>query len=350
LISALQGGTGGYLFMKNFEFSIAENGSVKSRGEIEDKYKWDLTHIYSDEKQWENDYSWIENNLPLYKNFEGKLASSPSVLLECLKFDDQVGIKMERLHLYSMLAKDSDMKAQKYQAMDERIRNLYSRTSAISSFIRPEILGIPDDELIKMINSNDELKVYRHSIDELLRTKSHILPKEHEEILALSGEVMSVPYSAYSIFTNADMKFDPVKDENGNMTDISHARFYAAMYSKDRRFRQDAFKSYYKPYKDYVTTINTLFNGNLKTRIFNARVRKYNSAREASLDRNNIPVSVYDNLVSSVNENLSPLHRWAEIKKRMLGLDELHPYDVYVSLIEDVSQKNMIMNMQRNLY
>jgi oligoendopeptidase F len=323
--------------MNKYLFSQQETASIKSRDQINEKYKWNLSDIYADDYEWEKDFKLVEESLPGYKEFEGRLSSSASVLLKCLKFDDETGIRIGRLYLYSMLAKDSDMKVQKYQAMDARLKNLYSKTSAAGSFIRPEILSIPDNILIEMINSHDELKVYQHSIDELLRTKAHILPKEQEEILALSGEVMSVPYNAYSMFTNADMKFDSVTDDNGNSIEMSHAKFYAAMYSRDRRFRQDAFKTYYKPYKEYVTTISTLFNGNLKAKIFNARVRKYNSAREASLDRNNIPVSVYDNLIAAVNDNLKPLHRWAEIKKRMQGLDELHPYDTYVTLMNEVS-------------
>jgi oligoendopeptidase F len=325
--------------MNNFLYSTSVTASIKTRDKIADKYKWDLSHIYLSETDWENDFKWIEQNLDSYRNFEGKLSTSPSVLLECLRFDDSVGIKMERLYLYSMLAKDSDMKNQKSQAMNDRIKTLHSKAAAVSSYIRPEILQIPDDQLLNMIDSHQDLRVYKHSIEELLRTKSHVLPKEQEEILALSGEVMSVPHSAYSMFTNADMKFEPVLDEDGNESEMSHARFYAAIYSKDRRFRHDAFKSYYKPYKEYVNTITALFNGNIKTRMFNSRVRKYNSAREAALDRDKIPVSVYDNLISAVNADLKPLHRWGELKKKVLGLDELHPYDVYVSLIDEVSGK-----------
>jgi len=326
--------------MRTLLFSSTETTSVPlTRDQIADIYKWDLSHIYETETRWEEDYKWIEQNLAGYKKFEEKLSSSPEILLECLKFDDEIGIKLERLHLYAMLSKDSDMKNQNYEAMDERIKNLYSRASASAAFIRPEILTIPDRRLMDMVSSFESLRIYRHSLEELLRTKNHILPREQEEILARSGEVLSVPYTAYSMFTNADLKFAPVKDENGNLTEVSHARYYAAMYSPDRRFRKDVFQSYYKPYKDFVSTITTLFSGNLKTRIFNSRVRKYNSAREASLDRNNIPVSVYDNLVSAVNQNLAPLHRWGELKKRTLKIDELHPYDVYVSIINDIPEK-----------
>jgi oligoendopeptidase F len=141
------------------------------------------------------------------------------------------------------------------------------------------------------------------------------------------------------MFTNADLKFSTLSDEQGSNVEMSHARFYSAMYSKDRDYRERAFKSYLTPYKDYVNTFATLFNGNLKTNIFYAKARKYNSAREASLDKNNIPVQVYDNLVKEVNKNLSPLHRWAELKKNLLGLDNLKPYDVYATVFDKANEK-----------
>ena len=319
-------------------FSSVEAGTILERTEIDEKYKWDLTHIYASGDLWEKDFKWVESNISGYKKFHDKLASSSETLAACLKFDDEIGIKLERLYLYSMLAKDSDLRVTKYQAMSDRIKNLFTKVSSANSFIRPELLSIPNEKLLGMIE-HKELKIYKHFIDDLLRTKSHTLSKEQEKILALAGEVTQVSYNAYSMFTNSDFKFPEVEDEEGNKIEMSHARFYSAMYSKDRDFRQRAFKSYFEPYKKFTNTLATLFNGNLKSNIFGAMARNYSSAREAALDRNNIPLSVYDNLVDSVNENLSPLHRWAELKKRIMKIDELHPYDVYVSLFSDEGNK-----------
>jgi oligoendopeptidase F len=173
----------------------------------------------------------------------------------------------------------------------------------------------------------------------MLRNKKHTLSKELEEMLSMAGEIASVPYNTYSIFTNSDFRFDNVKDEDGTDSEVSHARYYAALYSKDRDYRRRVFKSYYAPYKSYVSTLTTLFNGNLKSGIFNAKARKYSSAREAALSKNNIPVSVYDNLIAAVNKNVEPLHRWASLKKKILKLDELHPYDVYVNIFSEKSEK-----------
>lgn len=325
---------------ENFKFlNKAETISLPVRDDIEDKYKWDLTHIYTNDEKWEKDFSWVEKNLKGYDNFKRKLNSDADTLLACLKFDDSIGIRIERLYLYAMLAKDCDLRDNTYQAMDDRIKSLYARVSTVSSFIKPELLEIDSDELLQMIESNDELKIYKHNIDDLLRTKSHSLSKQEEQILGLATEIAQTPYNSYSMFTNADLKFPTVKDNEGNNVEMSHGRFYAAMHSKNRDYRERAFKSYLGRYKEYVNTFASLFNGNLKTNIFFARARKYKSAREAALDKNNIPISVYDNLVDSVNQNLTPLHRWASLKRKLLGIEKLRPYDVQVTVFSNSQEK-----------
>lgn len=325
---------------KNFKLlNEVETVSLPIRKEIEDKYKWDLTHIYSKNEEWEKDFSWIEKNLNGYDKFKGKLNSGADTLLACLKFDDSMAMKLERLYLYAMLAKDSDLRENIYQAMDDRIKSLYAKVSAVSSFIKPELLEIDTNELLKMIESNSELNIYKHNIDDLLRIKAHSLSRQEEQILALASEIAQTPYNSYSMFTNADLKFPMVKDDNGNNVEMSHGRFYAAMYSKDRDYRERAFKAYLSPYEDYENTFATLFNGNLKTNIFFATARKYKSARDAALDKNNIPLSVYDNLIDSVNQNLAPLHRWAALKRNLLGVEKLRPYDVYVTVFNNIREK-----------
>lgn len=320
-------------------FPETKKSEIPLRDQIDEKYKWNLTDIYKTDEDWELDFQWVENNVSNYKKYEGNLSVSPELLLACLKFDDEISAKIDRLYLYAMLAKDSDMRLTKYQAMDDRIKALYSKASTASSFINPELLSIENEKLISFINSNSELKVYRHAIENLIRSGNHTLKKEQEEILALTGEISQTPYNTFSIFTNADLKFPVIKDEHGNEVEMSHARYYAALYSKDRLYRERAFKAYLTQYKNYVNTFTSLFNGNLKTNIFYAKARKYSSAREASLDKNNIPLSVYDNLLKAVNENLAPVHRWADLKKKFLGVSELHPYDVYVTLFEEADNK-----------
>ncbi len=312
---------------------------VPTREEIEEQYKWNLTDIYSSDEEWEIDFKFVEESIVGYAQFEGRITDSSVTLLACLKFDEEIGMKLERLYLYSMLAKDSDMRNTKYQGMDDRIKQIYSKVLTASSFIKPELLKTDEEKLIGLINSNPDLKIYKQSFDDLLRFRKHTLEREQEELLAMASEVTQIPYNTYSLFTNADLKFPKVKDELGNELEMSHSRFYSALYSKDRSYRERAFKSYLKPFMENVNSFSSLFNGNLKSNIFYAKARKYNSAREAALFKNNIPISVYDNLVEAVNKNIAPMYRWAALKKKLLKIDELHPYDVYVTLFDQKLEK-----------
>ena len=318
--------------------SASEVSSLPVRDKIEDKYKWDLTHIYKNDEEWEKEFKGVESDISGYERFKGILSKSSDNLLKCFQFDDAIGMKLEKLYLYAMLSKDSDMRVTKYQAIEERIKSLHSKAAAAGSFIRPELLQIPDKTLLQMVKSNEELNLYRHTINDLLRTKTHTLSKEQEQLLALSSEITQTPYNTYSMFTNADIKFPKISDDSGKDIEISHARYYASMYSKDREFRQRAFENYYKPFLQYANTFSSLFNGNLKTNIFNSVARKYKSALEAALDKFNIPVSVYKNVIDTANNNLKPLHRWAALKKELLGIKELHPYDAYVTLFNNINE------------
>jgi len=316
-----------------------ESKVIPERDEINQKYKWNLTDIFHNDEEWENEFKSVSEKVTGYQKFEGKLAESSENLLACFKFDEEVNIKLDQLHLYAMLSKDSDMRVGKYHSMDDRIQSLYAQAGAASSFIRPELLKIPEEKLRSMIDSKEELKVYKHSLDDLLRSKKHTLSNSEEKILAMAAELTQTPYNTFSIFTNADLKLPTIKDELGGMTELSHGRYYSAMYSKDRDYRSRVFKAYLESYKNYLNTFTVLFNGNLKTNIFNARARNFNSALESALHRNNIPISVYHNLIESANQNLQPLHRWAALKKKLLGLNELCPYDVYVTVFNSHGEK-----------
>lgn len=326
------------LFNKYF-LPEAQAFQIPKRETIDEKYKWNLTDIYKSDEEWEKDFKWIDENFKNYLKFEGKLNSSAKNLLDFFNFDKEIGGKLERLYLYAMLSKDVDMSVSKYQGMDDRIKNLYTKVTTASAYINPELLSIDETKLLEMINSIPELKVYEHSIKDLFRFKAHTLDKEKEELLAMAGEITQVPYNAYSIFTNADLKFPKIIDDNGNNVEISHARYNSALYSKDRSYRERAFKTYLTAYKNNANSISTLFNGNLKGNIFLAKAKKYNSAREAALHKNNIPLLVYDNLIKAVNKNFEPMHRWASLKKKLLGINELHPYDAYVTLFDQKLEK-----------
>lgn len=321
------------LGLNTTNFYAQETSSdLPTRDKIEDKYKWNLDDIYANVDLWEADFKFLDESVSKYSRFEGKLGNSAEELLACLKFDDSIGIKLSSIALYASLLKDLDLAQADNSARDGRVEALASKLSAASSFMRPEILSIPEDKLLAFINENKELKVYELYLKELIRTKAHTLSKEQEELLALSSPVRMASYNTFGIFKNAEMEFPTIKDDKGNDIKISDGRYYAALYSTDRAYRERAYRAYYEPFIKYQNTFLSLFNGNLKAINFNAKARKYNTDREAALDANNIPVSVYDNLVNTVNENVTALNRWGSLKKKVLGVDKLHAYDTYVTL------------------
>jgi len=305
--------------------------TLKNRNDIDENYKWDLLPIYENEELWEKDFVFVQESLIKYNDYFGRLDDS-EILIKCLRFDEYLGIKLERLHLYAFLAKDLDLKNTKYQAMEGRIKNLYSEIMQASAFIRPEILTIPEEKISKFLEDNDDLKLYEHFFNDMFRLKKHSLDNETEKLLASASPALSASHEVFSLLKNADMKYPSVKDEDGQDVEITEGLFYSALYSTDRNFRKRVYYNYYKPYKTFENTLSALFNGNLKAQIFSSRSRKYGSSRESALASNNIPLSVYDNLVDTAKDNSGVLQRWVEIKKRVLNLKEIHPYDMYVTL------------------
>jgi oligoendopeptidase F len=311
-----------------------KSGGLLQREQIDAKYTWDLTHIYATEALWEQDFTWVDSNYNRIKEFEGKLGDSADTLFAMFKLDQEITVKLEHLYLYSMLAKDQDMRQPRYQGLDNRIKSLYTNYATAASYITPELIALDKNTIRWFITTHSELKHYGHFFEELWRTKEHTLPKEQEELLASSSKISDLPYDAFSIFTNADLKFPECEDESGQKVQMTHGRYQSALYSPDRSYRERAYKAYYAPYKDYANTLSTLFNGGLNSKIFYSGARKYASALESSLDKNNVPISVYENLISSVSDNLAPMHRWTDLKRKVLGLEGIHPYDVYVGLFD----------------
>ncbi len=324
----------------NSSITAQQSGELPKHSEIEAKYTWNLTDIYKTESDWEKDFNYIKENMNKYSDFKGKVGQSAEDLYKVLKFDEELSIVLGKLFLYASLSKDLDLADAKYQALYERISNLGAQVGTVSSFVRPELVAISEATLEKFMKEKKELAIYKKMFDNLYRTKLHTLSPELEEILALSSPVEQVPYNTFSMFTGADIQYPMVKAEDGKSDiKISDGRYYAALYSTDRAYRERVYKGFYQPYKDYKNTLLTSFTGNIKALIYNAKARKYNSTLEASLDNNNIPVAVYDNLVKSVNENLTALHRWCELKKKVLNLPDFHPYDTYVTLFPSVKKE-----------
>jgi len=325
--------------LKELFSSDTNSGGLLERDKIENSYKWNLKDIYESNNEWENDFESLEKKANKLTEFKGTLDQSAKSLFDCLKFDEEIGIVLDKLHLFSMLAKDLDLGNEKHQGMYDRLIVLASKISALSAFIKPEILQIPQETIDEFINTKDELRVYKHLLEDLFRTKKHTLNEEQEILIANVSPALQVASNTFGLLTNADLNFPTIKDENGNDIVITHGRYSSVMYSLDRDYRERFYKNYYKPFIEHKNTLGALFGGNLKSDNFIAQTRKYSSTRESALDANNIPLTVYDNLVNSVIQRLEPLHRWAEIKKRFLKLDKFHSYDAYVTLFPSVKRK-----------
>ncbi|HHW61224.1 MAG TPA: oligoendopeptidase F, partial [Syntrophomonadaceae bacterium] len=220
-------------------------------------------------------------------------------------------------------------------AMCDRVESLAVQLASCTAFIVPEILSIPEENLQAFMDENSELQVYRHFIDELLRQRPHILSPEEEKLLAMVADVSMASGNIFTMLNNADIKFPAIRDEEGREIELTKGRYGTFMESHDRRVRKDAFEALYSSYGKVINTLGATLNASIKTDIFYARARKYPSAIEASLDQDNVPLAVYDRLIESVHAYLTHMYRYMELRKRLLGLDELHMYDIYVPLVPD---------------
>lgn len=304
---------------------------LPKRADIQDKYKWDLTHFYKTESEFEKDFDALKKVLPKYKDFQGKL-NSAEMLNKCLQFHLDNYKLFSKLIIYTSLAKDVDLNDGKNQTLNDRANKLGAELSTVASFIEPELLALPDGKVREFIKTNKDLKQYEHYLESMLRMKAHTLSKEQEKILSMVAPIGEIPDETYSILNDAELPFGTTTDENGQEVRISHGRYRSALFSTDREYRKRVYKGTYVPYNNLISTFATLYNGRVNTRLIESRVRNYNNVVEANLYPNNIPVSVYENLVKTANNNLKSLHRWAAMKKKFLKIDELHPYDTYATM------------------
>ncbi|AIS52257.1 oligoendopeptidase F [Thermoanaerobacter kivui] len=312
--------------------------TLKTRSEIEDKYKWRLEDIYEDEKLWEEDYNKVKELLKEIVKFKGKINTSKD-LLSVLKLHDEIGIMAGKVFVYARMRRDEDNTNTKYQALADKAMRLNIEVMSTTSFIVPEILSIDTQKLMEMINECEELKIYQHYFEDLIRFKPHVLSPEEEKILAEAETIAESVSNIYTMLNNADMKFPTIKDENGEEVELTHGNFIRFMQSKDRNVRMAAFNAMYDTYEKFINTFSSTMAGNIKKDIFYAKTRKYNSSLEASLFEDNINVEVYDNLIETVHNRLNLLHRYVSLKKKLLGLYELHMYDLYVPLIQEYDKK-----------
>jgi oligoendopeptidase F len=321
------------------ETQKAGKGKVPERKQVDPKYTWDLTTMYPNQETWEADYRTCEQSQDALQKLKGTISASPEALLKYLTLVDDVSVKLDKLLAYANMLKDQDTRQPGPQGMYDRGTTLSVKLDEASSWFEPELLAIPEQKLGGWLKNNSKLSIYAHRIDNVLRQRQHILSAREEELMAMSGKVTAVPREAYSMLANADMVFPTIKDDKGEDVQLSEGRYALFMRSTDRALRENAFKKTISTYLNYKNTMAATLAGSVQKDIFEARARHYGSALEAALAPDNVPVSVYENLIATIHNNLPKLHRYMEIRRKKLGVDKVHLYDTFLPLIEGESPK-----------
>lgn len=312
---------------------------VLTRNDVNVEETWNLESIYETNEAWEEEFESIKAMLPLLVEYKGRLAQTDAILFEGLQLRDEVSRRLHKLYTYAHMRYDENTADSFYQAMNDRARTLASQIGATLAFMTPELLEVPEETIASYLEKNPDLALYRHAFDELNREREHVLSEAEEAILAKAGEVLGQSGTTFGMLNNADMKFPKIKGEDGEETELTHGRFITFMESKDRSVREAAFKAMYGTYSQYTNTLASTLAGSIKKDNFYAEVRKFKTARESALHGNTIPEQVYDGLIEAVHEHLPLLHRYVALRKRILGVEELHVYDMYTPLVSEVEMK-----------
>lgn len=322
--------------------TMSEQSKVKklpSRSEIKVEDTWKLEDIFASDDAWEKEFEEVKALIPQMEKFKGKLGESAQTLYDALQEQDELTMRVSKLYTYAHMRYDQDTTNSFYQGLNDRIKTLYTQIASALSYVTPEILSIEESKIKQYMAEHKELKLYAHALDEITRERPHILSESEEALLAQASEVLGSSSNTFGMLNNADLEFPSIKDENGEEVEITHGRYIRFLESSDRRVREEAFKAVYETYGKFKNTFASTLSGTVKKDNFSARVRHYNSARHSALSTNNIPEEVYDNLVKTVNDNLHLLHRYIDLRKKVLGIEELHMYDLYTPLVKDVKME-----------
>lgn len=309
--------------------------SLRTRENIPHGNKWSLEDIFASNEEWERLFKDTEIIIGFSEKYHGKLAESADIFLECLEWEDQLSLNIEELFTYARMRRDEDNRISLYQGMTDRANMLSVQAGSALSFIVPEILAIPTDKL-EDLRKDQRLDSYAYYLENIIRQKEHVLSLAEEKILAEASELADAPSTIFSMANDADLKIGYIKDEGGREIEITKGNFIKYMESKERRVREDAFKTLYAAYGRQLNSWAAMFNSSVKADVFFARVRRYNSAIEGALDSDKVPLAVYDSLVRTVHDFLPQFHRYLRLRREVLGVDELHMYDIYAPFIPEM--------------
>ncbi len=308
---------------------------VPKRSEIPVEERWATEDLYATDSDWEQDYEAVSADLQQVEQYKGHLGESAQTLLAYLDLEDALSARLERLGQYAHLNSDVDTTNTDYQAMNMKSRLLHSKFGEMVAFASPEIMEIPQETLTAYRASDEHFHVYDRYFEVLERERAHTRSKEVEELLAGANEMAGAAQNIFSLFNNADVTFPGIKDENGDDAPVAHGRFIGYLENSDRTVRKAAFDSVYGTYKQYINTISSTYSANIKQAQFFAKARGYSSTRNMYTSMNGVPEAVYDNLIEAVHEGLPSMYRYVALHKKMLNVDELHMYDVYVPIVPE---------------
>jgi len=306
---------------------------VAKREDISPEFKWRLEDLFPDQASWDAEYETVLKLIDEIRAFEGTL-DDPAKLKQCFELEDRLGLYAERLYVYANMRHHEDMRDPVNMALSDKAKKLYVQVGEATSFITPEILSLSEERLKAFID-DPGLAPYRFTLQEMLRQKPHVLSKTEEALLAQVGNLAQAPGTIFGMINNADMKFPKVKNDKGEEVELTHGNYIQFLESRNRDVRRGAFKAMYDTYAKQKNTLAATLSANVTKNLFYARARKYASALEMALFSDNIPVSVYENLIATIHEHLPLLHRYMALRKKLLGVDELHMYDLFAPLVPD---------------
>lgn len=323
---------------------------IPQRQEVAAENKWSIEDIYASDDAWEADLAKAKEFPEKIASYKGQLCTSSEKLLEYMRLDDELTVLLDSLVNYAQRKNDEDTRTAKYQDMVSRVEMLYVDIAGAASFVTPELLSIPDDTMEQFYKEQSGLELYRRVFDTIRRRRAHILSEAEERIMALTGEMSGSPDNIFSMFNDADLKFPDAIDMDGNAHQVTHGSYIPLVQSSDRVLRKSAFESLYHVYEGFKNTSAAVLSAQVKTLVFRARARHYSSTLEAALDGNEVPTEVYSRLIEAVHENMGYMHRYVRLRKKLLGVDELHAYDLYTPLVSDLDIKIPFEQAKQEVY
>src|SRR5205807_3431784 len=309
-----------------------------TRADIAESDKWDLTHLFADVSKWHKDFARLQREYPKFDQWKGRVGESAQTLAEVLEFEKALELRIERVYHYASLQLVEDSTNNEYLTRIGQVQNLLTKIGEAAAFVRPEILAIGDDKFATFI-ADPALKDWRIKLHKIRRMRPHVLSVPEERLLALGSVALSGYDDAFSQLTDVDMKFGILIDETGRERPLTQSSFSSFLVKRDHELRKRSFHQFYAEFRDHQYTLAAALAYSVKADVFHARARHYPSALQAALFPDDVPVAVYDGLIQSVRANLEPLFRYFDLRRRALGLDELHHYDTYVPLIPEIETR-----------